>query len=173
LCRALRRVIVRRQEGWGNERAFDDDRLHSAGAFVVSIATASGARTSGTTSTASTKKCSEYTYGGVEANQVRAGARAKITLKQTAKVAWGHAAARRILVAQLRRRPGKADLPAEPRDLLLEPLGVRLPADPCTRAVVALNRIDTRRHFRKHGTAARVRLSVTEWVISFARRSPV
>jgi hypothetical protein len=84
---------VRRQEGWGNERAFDDDRLHSAGAFVVSTGTASGARTSGTTSTASTKKCAEYTYGGVEANQVRAGARAKITLKETAKVAWGHAAA--------------------------------------------------------------------------------
>ena len=44
-------------------------------------------------STASTKKCAEYTYGGVEANQTRAGARAKITVKQTAKVAWGHAAA--------------------------------------------------------------------------------
>ena len=64
-----------------------------AGALVVSIGTSSGARTAGTTSTASTKKCAEYTYGGVEANQTRAGARAKITLKQTAKVAWGHAAA--------------------------------------------------------------------------------
>ena len=62
-----------------------------AGVLVAAIGTSAGARAS--ESRAAAKKCEEYTYGGVEANQTRSGARARIVLKQTAKVAWGHAAA--------------------------------------------------------------------------------
>ena len=62
-----------------------------SGVFVAVVGATAAAQ--GLEQRASVNKCAEYTYGGVEANQTRSGARAKIVLKQTAKVAWGHAAA--------------------------------------------------------------------------------